>query len=152
MNIEASARFLFITDMHLSLKTSPFKRNDLKAKVPAIVHETREELAKQLLEKIAEDLRRNDIPLSGVIFAGDAQLQGLAGGHEQVFDLIMSNFSDRGISPSNIVATPGNHDVVKGSPPTSPERYLPFSEVWRKNGCVVPWLDGIDDPLTQDTD
>ncbi len=56
----------------------------------------------------------------------------------------MKHFAPLGITPARIVATPGNHDVPRGSPPSSHDRYREFMDVWKAAGCVVPWLDGID--------
>jgi hypothetical protein len=79
-----------------------------------------------------------------VLFSGDAQNRGEAGGHELVLDLLTEHLGPLGLTTNQIVAVPGNHDVPRGSPPSSPERYENFVKIWRDHGCVVPWLDGID--------
>jgi hypothetical protein len=82
--------------------------------------------------------------LNGVLFSGDAQSRGDAGGHELVLKLLLDHLASFGVTPATIVATPGNHDVPRDSPPSSAKRYEDFNRVWRDAGCVVPWLDGID--------
>lgn len=57
--------------------------------------------------------------LSGVLFCGDAQNKGLPGGHDQLLKMLTERFELVGVTPANIVATPGNHDVPKGSLPSS---------------------------------
>jgi hypothetical protein len=52
------------------------------------------------------------------------------------------------VTAENILAVPGNHDVPRGSPPSSIIRYEGFTDVWRKAGCVTPWLDGVDGAAT----
>lgn len=143
-----AATFLVLTDLHLA---GSFRRDDIKQALPGLSHPTREGIAGQLMSAIAERFAENECRLDAVIFAGDAQLQGSPGGHEIAFDLIMQNFGKLGIAEGQIVATPGNHDVLKGSAPGTIERYEAFANVWRKNGCVVPWLDGIDDKVPADT-
>lgn len=144
-------RFLVITDTHLANGGSELRLDDLsKVALPAIAHPTRETEIGKLFERIASELQRRGQNLDGIFFAGDAQRRGLPGGHEILFDLILENFANVGISPKKIVATPGNHDVKKWSAPGSAERYDAFCSVWKTNGCVVPWLDGIDSPSNFD--
>lgn len=93
---------------------------------------------------MAERLDREARSLDGVLFSGDAQSRGEAGGHELVLDLLTEHLGTLGLTTDQIVAVPGNHDVPRESPPSSPERYENFVKIWRDHGCVVPWLDGID--------
>lgn len=144
-------RFLLITDSHFADEGSELKLDDLsKTSVRQILHPTREAEIDKLFGRIADELRRNGEMLDGVLFGGDAQRRGLTGGHRILFDLIIQHFGERGISPKRIVATPGNHDVKKWSDPSSRERYQAFTEVWKEMGCVVPWLDGVDDRYNYD--
>ncbi|WP_167514766.1 metallophosphoesterase [Mesorhizobium intechi] len=138
-------RFLLITDTHLADGGSELRLDDLsKTTIPSISHPTREGEIGKLFERIASDLRGKEQRLDGVLFAGDAQRKGLPGGHKILFDLILANFGEFGIEPGRIVAAPGNHDVKKWSEPSSRERYEAFAAVWKANGCIVPWLDGVD--------
>jgi hypothetical protein len=89
-------------------------------------------------------LTRSGRRLDGVLFSGDAQDRGRPGGHQILLDLVLRHFVPLGVTTGNIVAVPGNHDVPRASPPSSIVRYEAFTEVWRKAGCVTPWLDGID--------
>lgn len=139
------ATFLHITDVHLTRDGSPMRRDDAKVSIEAASEETRERALDLTLKKIAERLQADNVTLSGVLFCGDAQNKGAPGGHDQLFKMLIERFGSVGISPANIVATPGNHDVPKGSLPSSPERYEDFLRVWRDNGCITPWIDGIDD-------
>jgi 3',5'-cyclic AMP phosphodiesterase CpdA len=96
------------------------------------------------LSRLAERLKRDGQNLDGILFSGDAQERNAPGGHERVLELLLRHMDPFGIDPSRIVAVPGNHDVPKGSPPSSDERYKDFVQTWRDAGCVVPWLDGLD--------
>lgn len=139
-----NATFLHITDAHLAGAGVTLPRDDHKVDLPDVPQETREGALDLTLARLAEALRKEDRLLDGLIFSGDAQEKGAPGGHRILFDLIMKHFADRGVKRSNIVAIPGNHDVPRGSMPGSRERYDAFLNVWRKEGCITPWLDGID--------
>lgn len=75
---------------------------------------------------------------------GTHRIGGQLGGHQILLDLLLRHFQALGVTAANIVAVPGNHDVPRTSPPSSNLRYEEFTQVWRKAGCVTPWLDGVD--------
>ncbi|WP_163868259.1 metallophosphoesterase [Myxococcus eversor] len=138
---------LHVTDAHISGPGSEFPRDDHKVKVPGADQDTREEVLDLLFARLAERLRREGRQLDGVIFSGDAQDRGRPGGHELLLKLLLEHFGSLGVTPESIVATPGNHDVLRGTAPSTPERYAPFVGVWSRAGCIVPWLDGVDTRL-----
>ena len=139
-----SVTFLHVTDTHLSLAGEAFARDDHKVSISGIDQETRESALELTFERLAERLNRERRCLAGALFSGDAQIRGKPGGHQLLLDLLLKHFGPLGVRPSNIVAVPGNHDVPRTSPPSSPERYKEFTEVWRQAGCVTPWLDEVD--------
>lgn len=139
-----SATFLHLTDAHVSAAGESYLRDDRKTLVGALPPETREAALGDALGRLAEHLKLQGDRLDGVLFSGDAQSRGAPGGHELVFDLLIKYLGPLGIAPGRIVATPGNHDVPQGAKPSSRTRYRSFTKVWRDAGCVVPWLDGID--------
>jgi hypothetical protein len=138
------ATFLHITDPHVSAGGVPFERDDQKVQIPEVPKGTREHALALLFRRLVERLDREACSLDGVLFSGDAQSRGEAGGHEFVLDLLTEHLGPLGLTTDQIVAVPGNHDVPRESPPSSPERYENFVKTWRDHGCVVPWLDGID--------
>lgn len=147
--MQTEAKFLVLTDLHLA---GILRRDDLKtSSIPGLQHPSRVAAADELLAGIADHFRNTGTILDAVIFAGDAQDKGSMGSHEAALDLILRYFEPFGITNGKIVATPGNHDVLKGSSPGSADRYAAFSAVWRDNKCVVPWLDGVDQEASVDT-
>lgn len=138
------ATFLHVTDTHLSSGGTALKRDDAKVDVPRLSQDSREAAVERMFDRLAEQLRDQGRVLDGVIFSGDAQDRGRPGGHQILFDLIIKYFGPVGITPDKIVAVPGNHDVPVGSDPSSAARYEEFTSVWRKAGCITPWLDGVD--------
>lgn len=139
------AIFLHVTDPHLDGGKQPVQRDDHKVSAAGIRHKSREELVTSTFARIAEHLSNHELKLDGVIVSGDAADKSGEAGHKSLLYLILKYFSDHGISCANIVATPGNHDVVRGSEPGSEERYKYFTNAWRSAGCVTPWLDGLDE-------
>jgi 3',5'-cyclic AMP phosphodiesterase CpdA len=138
------ATFLHVTDAHIASAGTPLPRDDLKVAVSGIPEATREDALDLLFGRLAHRLASENRKLDGVIFSGDAQDRGRPGGHELLFDMIIKHFGPLGISAERVIAVPGNHDVPRGSPPGSAERYKAFLETWRAAGCITPWLDGVD--------
>lgn len=139
-----AAVFLHITDPHLDGGRQVIKRDDHKIVIGGIAHQSRDALLDASFERVAAVLAERQIQLDGVIVSGDAADRSSHDGHTHLLDLIKTHFSDFGVSASNIVVVPGNHDVLRGTAPGSVERYQSFNSVWRNAGCVTPWLDGID--------
>lgn len=145
----SEARFLVLTDLHLA---GILKRDEIKSpSIPKIENPSRIAATGELLSSIADYLRRRHLTLEAVIFAGDAQDKGSKGSHDAAYQSIVDAFQEFGIDAAKIVSTPGNHDVLKGSPPGSEERYADFASVWRDKGCIVPWIDGLDPQKPSDT-
>lgn len=140
-----SATFLHVTDAHIAYAGTALERDDRKTAVVGLPAQTREAALRQVFERLAERLKREGRTLDGVIFSGDAQDRGRQGGHELLLDLLLNHFAPFGITAERIVATPGNHDVDRAYDPGTAERYRDFCATWRDRGCVVPWLDGVDD-------
>jgi len=143
-----AARFLHITDTHVTGSGEPLARDDHKTKIPGIEQATREGALDLTLDRLRERLVANNDKLDAVVFTGDATLKGVVEGHQALLDMLLKYLEPVGITAARIVATPGNHDVPKGTAPGSTDRYRAFVDVWRKAGCITPWLDGIDLPNT----
>ena len=143
------ATFLHITDPHVSAAGVSYERDDRKVDIPGIPTGTREEVLGLLFRRLAERLKAEGRTLDAVLFSGDAQSRGAAGGHELILQLVTDQL---GVAAEKIVSVPGNHDVPRDAAPGSTHRYESFSRVWRDHGCVVPWLDGIDTSPTSALD
>lgn len=138
-----TARFLHITDTHLKPSGSPFPIDDRKRNLK-LEEQTRENALNGGLERLAEKLGERGERLDAVIFSGDALSGGKTGGDKLLLDLLLQHLGNYGIAAGNIVAVPGNHDVPLGAEPGSEVRYAEFLKAWREQGCITPWLDGID--------
>jgi len=143
-----AARFLHITDTHITGSGVPLARDDHKTNIPEIKHATREGVLDLTLDRLREKLLADGDTLDAVVFTGDATVKGVVEGHQALLELLLERLGTVGVTLTTIVATPGNHDVPKGTAPGSLDRYRAFLDVWRKAGCITPWLDGIDPPGT----
>ncbi|MFG6412691.1 metallophosphoesterase family protein [Roseateles sp. DC23W] len=143
----ASARLLHITDTHLSVSGTHFPWDDHgKVTIEALNWDgpTREELYDKALGRIAEHLTDHGQKLGAVVFSGDALSRGPSGGDQVLLEALLRHLRPFGIEPPRIVAVPGNHDIQRGTTPSTEARYDGFIKTWRNAGCVTPWLDGVD--------
>ncbi len=136
-------RFLHITDCHLS-KNDQYDTIDRKTPLPGTNAPSRADVLHRTLEQFASHLSKQHEELHGVLFSGDGAAKGDQDGQKILRDLLLETLGKVGITSDKIVASPGNHDITKGSPPSSPERYRSFTDAWAGN--VRPFLDGIDFP------
>ena len=141
-------RFLHVTDSHL--KDSETVENiDIKINVDKIEQPSRESLLRDTLRSLVEKLQSQDAgfeQLDAVIFSGDGTLKGDAVGQLRLREMLVEELGSVGITNKNIIATPGNHDIVSGSKPSDPDRYKYFKAAWiDTDPVVVPFLDGIHD-------
>src|SRR5260370_13376114 len=109
--------FLHLTDPRASEIGAAFERDDHKVTIPGIASGTREDMLTLLFRRLAERLKREERQLDGVFFSGDAQSRGEPGGHELVLKVLLEHLGPLGITAGRVVASPGNHDVPRGSPP-----------------------------------
>lgn len=137
--------FLHVTDCHLSASES-VHTIDRKTKAQGINQPLRSKVLQDALRRLAERYKQRNMTLDGVLFSGDGTFQGDQNGQIELRKMLLAELSCIGITPANIIATPGNHDIVKGSEPGSQPRYELFQEAWlQPDPVVVPFLDGIHD-------
>lgn len=147
--MSTTARFLHVTDTHLS-DGARSDMMDAKLAVPGIEDPTKIEALKVTAEHLAERLKAQNCLLDGVLFTGDAQDKAAPHGHDELRKVLQEALGDVMHAHARFVATPGNHDVPKGSSPGAEVRYAEFTKAWRKTEpeAVTPWLDKIDAPNT----
>jgi hypothetical protein len=135
--------FLHITDCHLS-KTATVDVVDIKTKASGIVQPLRSEVIRHTLNELTNSLNGRRIKLDAVLFSGDGTFKGDPGGQVELRKMLLTELAPLGVTNDNLVATPGNHDIVAGTEPNSPERYELFKAAWVNPGLIrVPFLDGI---------
>lgn len=147
--------FLHVTDAHLGShdgsreksRSQTFIEADIKVNLPGILDRNRAEIYRSTLrDMVAVHLEKGERRLSGVIISGDATHEGNDTCARILKKLLLDELQLVGIEPSNIVVTPGNHDVLSKTPPSTDARYKNFVSVWRDKSapCITPLLDGIE--------
>lgn len=82
--------------------------------------------------------------ISAILLTGDYDSHGPSGGMALLKKMLKDVFDGKEVPP--VVVVPGNHDVIKGSEPSSSDRYKRFTECWRiDDNHITPFLDGVDD-------
>lgn len=135
---------LHVTDCHLSALAT-VNTIDRKTPVAGVLQPQRSEMLRNTLISLAETLKEKQVKLDAVLFSGDGTFKGDPDGQVTIREMFLSTLADVGIDrPDKIVATPGNHDIVKGSEPGCTARYKMFCDAWMTSPpAIVPFLDGI---------
>lgn len=140
------AHFIHITDAHLDDGTIRQGNVENKAGVPDAQNPTRSEAMRTTLAHVCDRLNDKTIKvLDGVIISGDVADRGSATSHVELLAIVSEAFESFGITASKIIVVPGNHDVHRGSLPSTDVRYKNFL-AWRDAGCVTPWLKNLESP------
>lgn len=137
------ALLLHLSDVHLTAAASEDPVNDAKS---AVIHPASQQQPfakmKTTLERLAAWLRDGDRTLDCIVITGDIAHRNSPGGYERLH-LLLEPLVPATVPPERVVVLPGNHDVMKGSPAGSPERYENFLTV-RQHGYLTPLLEGVD--------
>jgi hypothetical protein len=137
--------FLHVTDCHLSA-TETVQIIDQKTRVGGVKQPLRSKVLQDALHKLADSYSQKNKTIDGVLFSGDGTLKGDPNGQIALRKMLLAELSCIGVTNGNIIATPGNHDIVACSEPGSPQRYKLFQEAWLgSDPVIVPFLDGIHD-------
>lgn len=138
-------RLLHITDSHLD-DISVVNRIDIKSNIIGVQNPLRTDVLRETILNFAKKIKTTGGKLDAVIVSGDSTLKGNVGGQVALREILLEHLVDLGITPSKIIATPGNHDVISGSEPSTTKRYELFSDAWLKPApVIIPFLDGIHD-------
>lgn len=128
-------KVLHFSDLHYSTKSRNNGKIDSKTDIG--IHSTQEEEFIDILDKYIEKEKVDLFVISGdIIKGGDEE------GQKDFSQKFMELLKTKGYDNSNVLVVPGNHDVKKGSPESSEERYKSFFDSW-KNNAHLPYLDGI---------
>lgn len=114
--------------------------------VEPIDRQTRKGLLEDTLSALAVWLENNNRTLDAVVVTGDVTLRGHAEGYD-LLPSLLDRLGSKRPAPDRIMVLPGNHDVVRDSPPSSRERYQGFATVIDAAGYRRPALEGYDDDL-----
>ena len=137
--------FLHVTDCHLSASET-IQTIDQKTKVRGVKQPLRSKVLQDALHELADRYLQRKKTIDGVLFSGDGTFKGDPNGQLELRKMLLAELSCIGITSANIIATPGNHDIVAGSEPGTQPRYKLFQEAWiQLEPVVVPFIDGLHD-------
>lgn len=136
---------LHLSDLHLSATVDEQITGDDKMPglVPLAEQQNRLQLLRSSLAALATWLTREDRTLDAVVVTGDVSLKYDGGGFAALPETLAA-LGDHQLPAERVVVVPGNHDVKRGTPPSSASRYELFLRHVRGSGYVTPFLEGVD--------
>ncbi len=142
MQPSESIVFLHITDLHFKVEGSDLENYDVKDGLENTDFQKKEDAFKDTLKALL--LEHANKQISAILLTGDYDNRGPSGGMLRLKNILKDAFG-KNVPP--IVVVPGNHDVLRGSEPSSKERYKTFTDCWRVSDInhVTPFLDGVDE-------
>jgi 3',5'-cyclic AMP phosphodiesterase CpdA len=137
------ALLLHLSDLHLAQASSEDVIADNKWDVLELGdQQTRLGVIRNSLRALGQALTEANKELDSIVITGDVTVKGSPAGFallDEVLDCLGAALPPR----DRILVLPGNHDVVRDSKASSPERYEGFLEL-RKRGYRTAHIDGID--------
>ncbi len=135
---------LHLSDLHFGSKNPNF--DDAKTElIPIAERESRQATILRTLKHVGRYLKKSREKLDVICVSGDITYAGDEKGFED-FSTILRELGSLCPPKTRIIVVPGNHDVPRGSVPSSSARYKLFRKHIRANHFVTPLLDGIDSP------
>jgi 3',5'-cyclic AMP phosphodiesterase CpdA len=137
------AVLLHLSDLHLRSNPAADTIGDPKAAaIPASQQQTNARRIRSTLEAVARSIRDGALAIDCVVISGDVVDKN----DPQAYALLpglLSPLVPAHVPAERVVVVPGNHDVAKGSPPSSEQLWKNFLQL-REYGYVTPPLEGID--------
>ena len=139
-----NSAFLHLTDLHLSPTIDADAMGDFKSPIISPRDRpTRYDYLKNTFSQLAGTLNQKGKSLDSIVISGDITLYNDENGFARLEELLGWLGDDK---PRNdrILAVPGNHDIRRNTPHSSPERYELFLKYTRSKGYITPLIEGID--------
>src|SRR5436190_5094972 len=133
---------LHISDLHLGKKDPAFDDSKTET-IPISERETRQKSMRRTLRQIGQYLENTGEKLDAILVTGDITYAGDEQGFRD-FENLLKELGPQCPPKRRIAVIPGNHDVVRGTAPSSTDRYRLFRKYVRTAGFVTPLLDGLD--------
>jgi 3',5'-cyclic AMP phosphodiesterase CpdA len=94
------------------------------------------------LTALGEYLEELSVRLDAIIVSGDISDRGAPDGFLRLPSLLKNLGRARPKDPCRVVVLPGNHDIMRGTEPSSPERYRHFMRLVQSEGYTAPPIEG----------
>lgn len=132
-------KLIHISDIHATKDFSKQGSIDKKVDLPKVESSFEKEFfdsfEKYLIKENDDGKRINLFIISGdIVFRGDLEA------HATFSKEFIGLLKRQGYTKDSVMVVPGNHDVKRGSLPSSEDRYNAFFDAWK--GCKLPYLDG----------
>ena len=133
---------LHLSDLHLGTRDPAFDDAKTEA-IPKSERDTRQKAIRRTLQKLAAFLTKNGDHLDAILVTGDISYACDKKGFQD-FQSVLGELGDQRPPNNRIAIVPGNHDVPRGTNPSSSQRYEFFRKYIPSNHFITPLLDGID--------
>ncbi|WP_322411706.1 metallophosphoesterase [Microbacterium invictum] len=139
------ARILHLSDLHLhGDRDDELVADNKQNAVPASAQASAGDRLRSTLEALTRAVNEDELGLDCIVISGDIVDRNDPGGYRRLPE-ILAPLVPAVVPPERVVVVPGNHDVLRGAPPSSSERYEDFVQL-RKHGYITPLLEGVDWP------
>lgn len=136
------ALLLHLSDLHLTSGTTDNLGDDKARILRPEQAQSRRRKMKDSLRELDEALRNAGQTLDSIVITGDITSFGEPEGFDYLPEILAG--LGKSLPPKDrILVVPGNHDVVKGTPSGSEQRYERFVKI-RANGYRTAYLEGVD--------
>ncbi|GAB3042519.1 hypothetical protein GCM10027052_25730 [Parafrigoribacterium mesophilum] len=136
------ALLLHLSDLHLVSGPGDVLGDDKAKILQAGQLPSRQKRMRDSLGELGNALRAGGRELDSIVITGDITSHGSEEGFRILPD-ILAGLGDSLPPADRILVVPGNHDVLRGAPAGSPERYELFLKV-RASGYRTAYLEGVD--------
>lgn len=137
------ANLLHLSDLHLRSGPADDTIGDSKdAAIPAAMQQTSMRRIASTLEALRRDIKAEALTVDCIVLSGDVADKNDPKAYE-LLPAVLAPLVPALVPANRVVVVPGNHDVERGSAPSSPERWKHFVTL-RANGYVTPLLEGVD--------
>ena len=137
------ANLLHLSDLHLRSDPADDIIGDSKdTAIPAAMQQTSMRRIASTLEALRREIEAGTLPVDCIVLSGDVADKNDPKAYE-LLPAVLAPLVPALVPANRVVVVPGNHDVHRGSAPSSPERWKHFLTL-RSYGYITALLEGID--------
>ncbi len=137
------AHLLHLSDLHLRSDAARDTIGDPKdAAIPAPLQQTSARRIVSTIEALGRDIAAGELTLDCIVISGDIADRNAPTAYT-LLPRVLEPLVPKHVPAERVVVVPGNHDVKKGSDPSSAQRWEHFLSL-RSYGYLTPLLEGID--------
>lgn len=136
------ARLLHLSDLHLTSNPAAELIADSKSGAVPVAQQARiSGRITTTLQALANAVEADGLGLDCIVISGDVVNHDPSA--YSLLPSVLAPLVPSIVPAGRVVIVPGNHDVLRGSGPSTPERYKAFATL-RSFGYLTPYLEGVD--------